>query len=120
MKGEEYLVKPGQYTLVLNHGNSWVGSLVVMKALPNGLKLSRYGLVASKRVGNAVIRNRVKRLLREILRQVSLQQGWDIVFIARPAAATASFRDLGQLVGSLLSRAELLMGKHEKASLKTD
>lgn len=120
MKGDEYLVKRGQYTSVLNQGDSWVGRLVVIKALPNGLKLSRYGLVASKRVGNAVVRNRVKRLLREILRQVGLKPGWDIVFITRPAAAAASFRDLGQLVRNLLSRADLLMEEHEKTSLKTD
>ena len=120
MKGEEHLVKPGQYTSVLSQGSSWVGRLVVMRALPNGLELSRYGLVASKRVGNAVVRNRVKRLLREILRQASLKPGWDIVFIARPAAATASFSDLRQLVSSLLSQAKILMEKHEKASLRTD
>jgi ribonuclease P protein component len=91
-----------------------------MRALPNGLKLSRYGLVASKRVGNAVVRNRQKRLLREILRQTPLKPGWDIVFITRPAAANASFTDLRQLVRHLLTQAKLLVENYEKACLSAD
>ncbi len=120
MKGEEYLTKSGQFTLVMNQGSSWVGRLVVIKALPNGLNLSRYGLVTSKRVGKAVVRNRVKRLLREIMRQTPLKPGWDVVFITRPAAATASFVDLRQLVRHLLTQAKLLMGNHEKSFISTN
>ena len=120
MKGEEHLVKRGQYTSVLTQGSLWVGRLVVMRALPNGLDLSRYGLVASKRVGGAVVRNKVKRLLREIMRQMPLKSGWDIVFIARPAAAAVHYADLRQLVESLLSQAGLLVGNHEKTCLATN
>ena len=111
MKGEEYLTRPGQFSSVLDQGSSWVGRLVVIKALPNELKLSRYGLVASKRVGKAVARNKVKRLLREIVQQTPLKPGWDVVFIARPAAATASFIDLRLLVKHLLAQAEVIDGK---------
>ena len=108
MRGEEYLTKPGQYELVYNKGNSWVDSLMVVKALPNGLDFSRYGFSVSKRVGKAVIRDRVKRLLREILRLTPLEAGWDIIFIARPLAATADYIKLRKSVEGLLSRAHLL------------
>jgi len=89
-----------------------------VKALPNGLNLSRYGFSVSKRVGKAVTRNRVKRLLREILRLISLQPGWDIVFIARPVAATADYTNLEKSVECLLSRARLLTRKDERVCLK--
>ncbi len=106
--GGEHITKPEQYALVYTKGSSWVNSLVVMKALPNGLTLSRYGLSVGKRVGKAVVRNKIKRLLREILRLASLEPGWDIVFIARPAVAKADYANLKRAIESLLSRAHLL------------
>ena len=108
MRGEEYLTEPKQYALVYSKGSSWVSKLVVMKILPNGLALSRYGFSVSRRVGKAVTRNRVKRLLREILRIMPLKSGWDIIFIARPAVATVDYASLKRTVEDLLSRARLL------------
>jgi len=118
--GEEYLTKPEQYALVYSKGDSWVSSSVVMKALPNGLALSRCGFSVSKRIGKAVTRNRVKRLLREILRLAPIKPGWDIIFIARPAAATADYVNLEKSVERLLSRAQLLTREYEEACLKTN
>ena len=108
MRGEGHLTKPGQYALVYSNGRSWVSSLVVMKALPNGLTLSRYGFSVSQRIGKAVTRNRVKRLFRQILRLKLLEPGWDIVFIARPLAANANYTGLEKAIDDLLSRAQLL------------
>lgn len=79
-----------------------------MKATPNGLGISRYGFAVTKKVGKAVQRNRVKRLLREIMRLQSLKSGWDIVFIARSVAVNADYHQLEQVVTRLLARAQLL------------
>lgn len=108
MRGEQYLTRPQQYALVYRKGSSRASALVVMKALASGLTLSRYGFSVSKRVGKAVTRNRVKRRLREILRMMPLKPGWDIVFIARPALASADYASLKRTVEGLLSRARLL------------
>ena len=113
MGREEYLTKPRQYALVYRKANSWANGLLAMRALPNQLTFSRCGFSISKRVGKAVTRNRVKRLLREILRLTPLEPGWDIIFIARPVAATANYADLEKSVKGLLSRARLLKTTEE-------
>ena len=120
MRDEHLITRPGQYALVYDKGSTWVHSLVVMKSLPNGLSLSRYGFSVSRRVGKAVVRNRVRRLLREILRLTPLKTGWDIVFIARPAAATTDYATLRKSVVGLLSQARLLAKEHEEVHLRVD
>jgi ribonuclease P protein component len=120
MRGEQYLTRSEQYALVYDKGSSWASELVVMKALPNQLDRSRYGFSVGKRLGGAVVRNRVKRRMREILRALPLEAGWDIIFIARSKAAAASFANLEKTVRGLLSRAKILAREYEGACLRTD
>jgi ribonuclease P protein component len=108
MKESRSLTNRAQYVLVYQQGKVWPNSLVVMKALPNGLSLSRYGFSVTKKVGKAVQRNRLKRLLREIMRLQSLRPGWDIVFIVRSVAVNADYHQLERVVAKLLARARLL------------
>ena len=108
MKESRSLTNRSQYILVYQQGKVWANSLVVMKALPNGLSLSRYGFSVTKKVGKAVQRNRLKRLLREIMRLQSLKPGWDIVFIVRSVAVNADYHQLERVVARLLARAQLL------------
>ena len=108
MHNERYLTKPHQYALIYSKGRSSVTDLLVMRVLPNGLALSRCSFSVGKRLGNAVTRNKVKRRLRETWRVMPLKPGWDIVFIARPAAAKADFNGLRATFENLLSQADLL------------
>ena len=108
MKEPHFLTNRAQYTLVYRQGKVWANSLLVMKAMPNSLSLSRYGFSVTKKVGKAVQRNHLKRLLREIMRLQSLRPGWDIVFIARSAAVDTDYHQLEMAVARLLARAQLL------------
>ena len=81
--------------------------LLVMRVLPNGLDRSRFCFVTGKRVGNAVVRNRVKRRLREIVRNSASAPGWDTVLIARKGAGDADFSKLERAVHNLFRRTRL-------------
>ena len=116
MRGEQYLTKPAQYALVYSKGSSLASQWLVMKTINNSLPLSRYGFSVSRKVGNAVVRNRVKRWLREILRATPLKAGHDIVFIVRPATASTDYANLKKAVENLLSRAHLV-GMNEEPKI---
>ena len=108
MRGGAYLTSSSQYERVHGQGRSWANGPILMKAMPNGLDSSRYGFSVGRRVGNAVIRNRVKRRLREVLRSKPLAPGWDIVFVVRTSAAQSTYANLESSVTSVLMRAGLL------------
>ncbi len=120
MRGEHFITRTRQYALVYDKGSTWVHNLVVMRALPNEFSLSRYGFSVSRRVGKAIVRNKVRRRLREILRPIPLNPGWDIVFVVRPAAATADYATLRESVVRLLSRAQLLADEHEEVYFRAN
>ena len=113
MKGEQYLTKGFQYSQVYDKGNTWTNRHLVLKVVANRLTVTRYGFAVSRRVGNAVIRNLVKRRLREILKFESLKSGVDLVIIARPLSSHLTYRDLQSSVTMLLYKAGLIAGNNE-------
>jgi ribonuclease P protein component len=82
--------------------------LLAVRSLGGEGPLTRYAFAVPKRVGSAVVRNRVRRRLREILRQLPLKEGSDLVITVRPAAAQADFPSLKAELSLLLKRARLL------------
>ena len=106
-------------TIVENHlfsrlyskGKKSAGQFLIvyfMKNKKNDEK--RVGITVSKSRGKAVVRNRVKRLIRESLRPVwqNVKDGYLIVVVARQPAVDASFEDISDELSLLLKRASLL------------
>lgn len=107
------LTYDADFRRVRAQGKSWAHPYAILCALPNNLPHNRYGFSVSKRLGGAVVRNRVKRLLREAVRTTAkeagpLVPGFDIVFIARLPIVGRSFAEVRDVVRTLLRRAKLL------------
>jgi ribonuclease P protein component len=94
------LSRPGDFARLAEGGVGRTHPLLVGRFVRTGLDQTRIGLATGKRLGGAVVRNRVRRRLREVLRVMapSFQPGWDVLIIARPAAVEA---DHDALVGAL-------------------
>jgi ribonuclease P protein component len=105
------LTHPSEFDRVRSCGISRRGKLLVLNVLPvEGSGPVRAGFVTSGRLGRAVVRNRVRRRLREIVRHYQHRVRGDIwmVLIARPDAANASYRALEDEWLRLAKRASIL------------
>lgn len=96
-------------------GKSAAGPLLVLYVRPNRRKENRLGLTVGVKIGKAVIRNRVRRRLREIYRlnERTLRRGVDLVVVARTGAVEASYRELEQEFLRLAGRLGVL-GERER------
>jgi ribonuclease P protein component len=95
---------------VQNEGRRFPGSHVILLVSPRATGSTRFGVTASRRLGTAVARNRVRRRIREIMRvrRPSLAEGFDLLVIARSSAATAPFPRLQADLLKLLQAAGTL------------
>jgi ribonuclease P protein component len=106
------LARTAEYERVKRHGLTQRGKLLMMSALPvENSGLCRAGFVTSRHLGKAVVRNRVRRRLRDIVRQhqQQLRRDFWIVVIARSAAANATYRELEHEWLRLAKRASILV-----------
>jgi ribonuclease P protein component len=106
LRPSERLQHASDFQRVFKYGTKRVAPLFVLYMLPGLRPWSRLGIAVSKRVGNAVVRNRVKRRIRELFRQhkSQLTLPYDVVFVARRRAAGASLGEYTQQFLALLHR----------------
>lgn len=113
------LTKRREFDLVFKEGSSLASKNIVIYARPNELGFSRLGLAVSKKIGKAVTRNRIKRLLREAMRTMSgdISLHYDFVFVARKLSADSGMDDFMLDIKRFLSR--LINEKHSDIANKS-
>lgn len=84
--------------------------LLVVRMAANDQGRTRFGIATGRRIGGAVVRNRVRRRIRESLRALvpRLEIGWDVLIVARPDSATASLAELAGTLERLLDKVGVL------------
>ena len=88
------LRRRAEFTEVYDRGMRLRGRFMTCFALPNGLNGPRLGIAASRKIGNAVMRNRAKRRVRELFRANTPLKSIDIVFVPRRELVSAAWSDL--------------------------
>jgi ribonuclease P protein component len=103
---------PQDFAALVERGTMRSHPLLATRVLRTDLGSTRYGLATSKALGSAVVRNRVRRRLREVLRSMApeVRPGWDVLVIARPGLVTADQRAMEETLGRLLRRSGVMGG----------
>lgn len=91
----------------------YANGYLVLYARKNRTHSNRVGITVGKKLGGAVVRNRVRRRLREVYRlnEERFSPGWDIVVVARSRSVNADFATLTQAYLSAAEKAGILIGE---------
>ncbi len=104
MRREQRLQRRSDFDAVFRKGQRISRGVLALRVLERGDDApGRFGFAISSRLGGAVVRNRIRRRLRESARRIDAR-GLDVVVIARTGAAQASFQELDRTLTQLLRR----------------
>ena len=101
---------PRQFAALQQSSKSKVHPLLVARFAPNDLQRTRFGFSTGRRLGGAVVRNRVRRRLREAVRAAEprIRPGWDVLIVARAPSADATYGALGAALERVLVAAHVM------------
>jgi ribonuclease P protein component len=86
----ERVRRRADYQRIYDRGVKVHGTFLTLFTLANDLQIGRLGIAATRKIGGAVVRNRAKRLIREVFRHNKLAPGFDIVVVPRRELVDAS------------------------------
>jgi ribonuclease P protein component len=107
------LRKKSDFSLIYNKGKSVGERYIVLFMKKNSLPYNRVAFLASKKVGNSVVRNRARRLMKESYREMkgNLPAGYDFIFIARKTICNLKCADVKKSMEAAVKRAGALLKK---------
>ena len=110
MQRHNRLRRGSDFARLRENGRAFNSRWVLVSIIPNGLPHNRYGFITSKQLGNAITRNRLRRLLREAVRLLhpQLRPGYDVVLIARKSLVKEPFHAVQRIVKELLHQADVI------------
>jgi ribonuclease P protein component len=110
MDKNEKIKKNSHFRFIYSRGKSYSNDKLVLYIFRNKKNINRIGLSVSKKIGNSVKRNRIKRLIREGYRinKIKFKKGFDFIFIARTGSRNSNFSDIERSVLYLMKKGGLI------------
>jgi len=103
------LRKDSDFKNIYRKGKSLVKKILVFYFIKNDLGYTRVGYSISKKVGKAVTRNRIRRLIKENLKDIpDLKDGYDIIFIGRIPSSESDYKEIGKSIRYLFRKSGVL------------
>lgn len=99
-----------EFNKVYKKGKFYVGKFIILYILKNRQDNNRLGIAVSKKVGKSVMRNRIRRLIRENYRlfEEVVKSGYDCVFVARSFDSEPGFTDIKKEMKFLFKKLDIL------------
>lgn len=113
MLKKDILRNKDDFAAIYKRGRSIGERYIVLFYRKNNLSYNRTAFLASKKVGNSVVRNRARRLMRESYRFVrdDMRTGYDLIFIARNTIKGRKFCDVQKSLNNAVRKAKLYNGE---------
>jgi ribonuclease P protein component len=108
------LSRRAEFLRVYDQGAKVHGRFMTLFVFPNRLDVSRLGIAATRKMGDAVRRNRAKRRVREMFRTMAIAPGLDLVIVPRRELVDAPWRDLQREIQALLARQQRAARSRER------
>ena len=103
------LRKDSDFKNIYRNGKSLDTKTLVFYFIKNDLGYTRVGYSISKKVGKAVTRNRIRRLIKENLKDIpDLKDGYDIIFIGRIPSSESDYKEIGKSIRYLFRKSGVL------------
>ena len=99
-----------QFSYVFKKGQVFKSKNLMLIVAPKKFRQSKIGLVVTKKIGKSVVRNHVKRLIRESIREhlALISPSLDLIIVARQGVESASFQEINKTILELLKKSNAL------------